>query len=337
MTRFTRTAVVVCAGALALAGCTTDPGRADEAARAEAPADLVDVDLVASAVDQVADASTARVEMVMTYEGIPGIDGASITAEGEIDDERGASRFVMDMGSLFDQLDSPGLFGFSDQTEMIVIGSEMYQRSDLFSLLPGLDDQWIVMDLEELAGQAGVDGSLDALAQGQAANPHAFLDQLRAIADVEEVGEDEVRGVPTRHLRGQVHLEDALDELDADAREALGSFYGGDLGDLGEAVVPIDVYVDDDGFVRRVEQRVAFDQFAGLVDGAGQPEAEDLSGVALNLSMDYFDFGAEVSIEAPEGAVSFEELFSASFEELSESVGELEGALDAFAGELSAD
>lgn len=279
---------------------------------------VVDAELIADAVDDVAEAPTARFEMAVTYEGVPGVDGATITGEGAYDREADAGRVAVDLGPLFDDLpDGEEIpVTFDGRMETITIGSDVYLSSGLFELFPGMDADWIRLSAEDVDPGHGLDGlDLDAMAPAQGFDPQAALEQLRAIADIEEVGREEIRGVATRHLRGEIRMADALEELDADEREALTSLYGGDLDALGDLTLPVDVYVDDQGLIRRMAQRVELGSLAAAFAGAGLPGSvqAEVEDAAIEVVVDYFDFGAPVDITAPSDAVDLTELFGGAF------------------------
>ena len=112
----------------------------------------------------------------------------------------------------------------------------------------GLPTEWVSMDIDEVA--PGFD-SLVALSQGQN-DPTSSFAYLEGITDAEVVGTETVAGFETTHYRGSADMQEALDRLsaeaDADARQALAQA----RKIMGTTDVPIDVWIDEDGLVRRM-------------------------------------------------------------------------------------
>ncbi|WP_432496035.1 LppX_LprAFG lipoprotein [Kineococcus gypseus] len=131
--------------------------------------------------------------------------------------------------------------------------------------------QWVRLPLD--AAAVGVDaGTLD---------PARQLEQLRAVAgDVQEVPGTTVRGVETRGYRGSVDLAEALEQLPPEQRTPDAERAAAEVGS-----VPFTLYVDDENRPARL-----------TVDVAG-PE-----GVQATVSMDYYDWGSDVDVAAPDPA-----------------------------------
>jgi hypothetical protein len=116
-------------------------------------------------------------------------------------------------------------------------------------------------------------------------NPGTLLAEMEVEGDFEEVGDETMDGVPTRHLR-------ATNPGDAEVPD-LGGGLGSDS--LGE-VDGLEVWVDDDGFVRRIDISFA---------GEGELPDETIEGDAVvavteaTVSARFSDFGEPIVIEAP--------------------------------------
>ena len=109
---------------------------------------------------------------------------------------------------------------------------------------------------------------------------------LRAASkDVQAVGHANVRGVPTTRYAGKMDFRKALDagldqlELSeaerARARDGMQAL----LEQLGSASLPFEVFVDEDGLLRRMTMYMSM-----------KIQSERMS---MRMSMDYFDFGVE--------------------------------------------
>ncbi|NAZ85610.1 LppX_LprAFG lipoprotein [Kineococcus indalonis] len=131
--------------------------------------------------------------------------------------------------------------------------------------------QWVRLPLEA-AGAAGVDTS--------ALDPSRQLEQLRAVADdVREVPGVTVRGVETRGYAGTIDAAEALEQLPAEQRTAEAEQAAAEVGS-----VPFTLYVDEQDRPARTVVDLAVD------------------GSTAELSMDYYDWGSDVDVAAPDPA-----------------------------------
>ena len=148
---------------------------------------------------------------------------------------------------------------------------------------------WMKMDLEKLGQQAGLD--LGQMMQAGQTDPSQGLEFLRGVSDVQAVGDEEVRGVETTHYTGVVELA-TLGEEHPELKPSIDQL----VEKSGISRVPVEVWIDEDGFVRRMKQ---------TLEGGG-------SGLPLNMTMttDLYDFGTDVSVKEPpaDEVVEFSEL-----------------------------
>jgi hypothetical protein len=107
-------------------------------------------------------------------------------------------------------------------------------------------------------------------------DPSQMLEYLRATSNVDEVGKDTVRGVDTTHYSARLQLDKVADRVSADAAKALEQA----TKTLGTKEIPMDVWVDGDGLVRRVKMD-------------WHPK-----GGSFVMSLDLFDFG-DVNVDVP--------------------------------------
>ena len=107
-------------------------------------------------------------------------------------------------------------------------------------------------------------------------DPSQMLRYLRATANVDEVGKDTVRGVETTHYSAQLQLDKVAGRVSPDAARALKQA----TKTLGTKEIPMDVWVDSDGLVRRV--KMDWHPHAG----------------SFVMSLDLFDFG-DVNVSVP--------------------------------------
>ena len=159
--------------------------------------------------------------------------------------------------------------------------------------LPG-GKTWVKMDLEKMGQQAGVD--LGQLMQAGQNDPSQGLDFLRGVSDVQAVGDEDVRGVPTTHYTGVVDLQ-SLGEKSPELKAQIDQL----IERSGISRVPVEVWIDDDGFVRRMKQSF---------EGNGTLQTK----MTMTMTMELYDFGTDVSVEEPpaDDVVDFSELMGQS-------------------------
>ena len=236
--------------------------------------------VLAAAGETTADAGSSRMAMTVSAESAPSSTGSSVPAqeplrmevEGLIDYETGHGIMKMDMGALA----IPG--APEGEAEMRMLGSIVYMK------LPGNElgnRPWIKFDLEAMsaAGGAPVPGLNPA-----SNDPRGVLDALRGVSgEVEELGDEKVRGVATTHYRANVDLDKAQKAVPEARRDDFAAF----SEQLGIETLPIEVWVDDEGRARR---------FAYEVD---TPATSQAPASEVDLVVDLYDFGVDVEVEAP--------------------------------------
>jgi hypothetical protein len=166
------------------------------------------------------------------------------------------------------RLNVPG----AGEMEVVGDGYVMYMRSQLFGAALG-GKEWIKIDLERASESLGVDlGAMGSAGQGASEQ----LRLLEKVSDgVTEEGREQVRGVDTTHYSATVDLRD---------------YPGQDLDKLievtGQSEIPMDVWIDDDERIRRLEWEQVFRQ--GPVE------------VRADLTAEYVRFGVPVDIDIPD-------------------------------------
>jgi hypothetical protein len=208
------------------------------------------------------DEGTARTEFDMTIHASGGVfsNDQEIHGSGEIDFEAGLSRSVTESSFL------PG----APPVEVIQDGNDVYQRgSD-----PEDPDQWTHYEIADSGS------GLFASDKG----PDDYLAMLAAASGrLEALGDEEMDGESVAHYRVEVDPHLFVDELVS--QPGLEN----ELDDIHVDLDPMDVWVDAQGRVRRID--VAW---ATTVDG------EQAVTVAADTSFRLFDFGAPVRIEVPD-------------------------------------
>jgi hypothetical protein len=119
-------------------------------------------------------------------------------------------------------------------------------------------------------------------------DPIGPLDLLsRQVIEIADVGHEPVRGTGTTHLRASLAL--AGDAADGATAPSAGSLEGR-LWAAGAEVLPIDVWVDGEGVVRRLDVSLD-DALAGRSGPTG-----------LTTTFELYDVGGDVEVVIPDDA-----------------------------------
>ncbi|MEU1934742.1 hypothetical protein ACH49O_13675 [Streptomyces coeruleorubidus] len=137
-------------------------------------------------------------------------------------------------------------------------------------------DKWVRVDIRTLS-----DGNL---VTGGATDPFAAAEVLRGTRSAKFVGRTEVAGAGVRHYRGTADLGAAAKKASEGNKEALKAAAKG----FATAEVPFDVYLDDEGRIRKVRHRFSF-------VGGQQKSPVAVASVTL-----LYDFGASARVRLPD-------------------------------------
>ncbi|MES5821541.1 hypothetical protein [Streptomyces sp. RG80] len=248
---------VVCAGT---AGCSGSGAAADDGRGGEAVATL------RLAADRLvrAGSSKARTSMEMAT------GGTRVTIRGE-----GVYDYRRQLGELKVLLpqDPAGTSEHRPITELLAPGALFMKNRG--AGVPA--DKWVRVETASLA-----DGNL---VTGGATDPFAAAELLRGARSATYVGETEVEGIAVRHYRGTADLTVAAKESSAGNRASLGAAAKG----FATARVPFDVYLDEEGRIRKVRHRFSF------VNGQQEGTVAVASTTLLS------DFGVAVDVRLPDG------------------------------------
>ena len=233
--------------------------------------------VVLASVRTTAAAKSARVALSLSTRGL-GEGGVSVSADGVVNFANGDSQLTL-------HLDGPSAKQLPDGIEERSVNKVVYVS------VPGRtgDTRWFSVD----AGKVGSSSNL-VPGLGQS-DPSQFLASLETISDnVKKVGSEMVRGTETTHYRASLDLGKALDQskIPPQLRGAEKQF----LGSNGATpTMPVDVFVDADGYVRRISLDLDLGaMFAGL-GGTGMTGPSP----GVTVSFDLYDFGVPVDVQAP--------------------------------------
>jgi hypothetical protein len=248
-------------------------GEAEEAPTTTGAAvgEQVDPAVIAEAAAKTTEAKTARVAtLVRVVE--PG-GQQRFGGQGRFDFERRAGEMTLRL------IEGEAGTGFGNAKAVFVDSSVYYQ------LPPGAlagNKRWIRLDLQNVADASGLD--FGPLVQGSQADPTQYLLWLSALGPgITKIGEEDVRGVPTSRYRAAVDLN-LLEQQAPPGKEAEWAAYVQALRDrLGLAFIPVEVWVDDDGLIRRFNHEYGF----------------SAEGTTAVVTTELFGFGVPVDAQAP--------------------------------------
>ncbi|MFJ4981587.1 hypothetical protein ACIP6X_40850 [Streptomyces coeruleorubidus] len=210
-----------------------------------------------------AGSSKARTSMEMAA------GGTRVTIRGA-----GVYDFRKRMGQLRVLLpqDPAGATGRRPITELLAPGA-LFMKNRGAGVPP---DKWVRVDIGTLP-----DGNL---VTGGATDPFAAAEVLRGTRSAKFVGRTEVAGTGVRHYRGTADLGAAAKKASEGNKEALKAAAKG----FATAEVPFDVYLDDEGRIRKVRHRFSF-------VGGQQKSPVAVASVTL-----LYDFGASARVRLPD-------------------------------------
>lgn len=204
-----------------------------------------------------------------------------------VTDDEGASRYALTTATTVNGAEvvfaGEGIYDWAADTGQTTYDTpvgKVLQRlvgADLFLALPQQPGVYFKLRTADVASSP-VGGTVD---------PTAQLHTLAAVAEAERVGEEEVRGELTTHYRGSYDVARAL----RGARGLQGAALRSSLGAAATAVTqaPYDVFLDDQGRLRRLIQTIE------VPSAAGPP-------MSVTTTLELFDFGIEVKVMSPPGA-----------------------------------
>lgn len=171
------------------------------------------------------------------------------------------------------------------EMEVRLVDGTMYQRSELFTEAFDVDAEWISFDLASV-----MPGFEAMMQQAQQFDPTQSLSQLQDVARVSEVGPETVNGFSTKHYTAIMTLRDSFEAagIDDATMQQYVDLAGIDL----DADVPMQVWIDDQGLVRRTRVQVTTDT------------------MSTDTTTDMLEYGVTVAVTAPpaEDTVSVEDL-----------------------------
>jgi hypothetical protein len=243
---------------------------------------MTPLELVSQAVSKTTKADSAKFRMALT-ETLGPLGPVTVNAEGTSNTATRSAKMTMDLSSVAQFVGADAGEPGDWQGEVIVDGSNPkavveYMRVPAFSKLIPNAKPWLKIDLNTLTKGQGIDFT-QFLQTAGGQDPTQALQMLRSVGDVKEVGTEQIDGVDTTKYSG------TLDPRKL-ARKFSGGSYGKMLEQMGTKAIPVTVWLDADGYVRKLEESLS-----AQVPGTGTVDLK----IAANLS----DFGTPVSVTPP--------------------------------------
>lgn len=234
-------------------------------------------DLTAAVTNTTAQTARVAVTTTMQSQGM----SVSFTAAGQFDFAR--SRGMVSMQS--------SQIGITE----IFLPPKVYVRVPVGAGMLPHGKSWIAIDAMASAdgsfaglGGAGGVGAFFGSPDGDSVNPADLLASLTAISgNVTKRGTATVRGIPVTEFRVNVDLAKAAARLPGRERASFRDF----ASSLGTGDIPVDVWVDSQNLVRRIQ--VSLHPPADM----GAPK-----GTTIVQVTDFYDFGVPVRVSAPPAA-----------------------------------
>ncbi len=241
-----------------------------------------------AAIERTQQAGSYAFAMSFLVDGGTDLGGVfALSVDGAIDVANARMRMRLDMSDLFEALgdgaDGAGLAALLGDgvIEFRSIDETVYIRMPLFAALFGASTAWISFD-------SGESNPLNDLSGAGQLDPGELLTMLTALDAIEETGAETVRGVETIHYSGVLDYDTLLQTLAAAEYQTLQAEHGASF--FAGLNAPIELWVDDDGLVRR------FTLTLDLAELGADVAAE--IGLA-SVDVEFFDFGEPVLVNAP--------------------------------------
>ena len=233
--------------------------------------------LVAESAAATADAGTARAAYTMRMTGLAGASGG-VTARGT-----GAVDFANRSTELNLHMTIPQAGMTVDMSERLV-GTTIYMRSPLLAGATG--KPWVKLDLQAFGKAQGLD--MSAAMSGGGSDPAQMLAFLNGASDsIDRVGTDRVRGIETTRYHVVVDLLKIADTVPASKQASVRRTFRREVGLMGTHTMPIDVWIDSQGLVRREHVEITMNP------------ATVTTPIGMEMTMEFFDFGAPVHVVPP--------------------------------------
>jgi hypothetical protein len=257
----------------------------------------ISVRQLAASASTSADATSGRFSFDMSFTFAGADEPLAFSGEGAFDTASERASFSLDMSALakllggfvagFPGADKSDLPDFEDPAGWQI---EIVQDGDVgYVHLPAIDGQlpagktWVRGTPGDVKAGGFDFKELESFTHN---DPRDVLEALRGLSgDIQTVGTEELRGVETTHYRAPLEPAELVRKADAtnlDAATVLGR-----LSQAGVGEVPLDIWIDGNGLVRKLALDVDV------------PDASSGQAGSVSLAFELWDYGERVEIDVP--------------------------------------
>lgn len=243
---------------------------------------LTPLELVSQAVSKTTKSDSAKFQMTIT-ETVGPLGPLTITANGVSDNTTHSANMTMDLSSVA-QLAGGAAGNASDwKADTILDGTnpndvvEYMRLPILTKMLPGAKP-WVKIDLSKLSQLQGINFSQLLQAAGQQ-DPSQMLQLIQSVGNVQKVGSGQIDGVDTSTYSG------TLDPAKIAAKYS-GTGLDAVLKQLGTKPIPVTVWVDGNGYVRKLDETMSV-------------QSAQAGSIEIKVEALLSDFGTAVDVTPP--------------------------------------
>ena len=202
----------------------------------------------------------------------------TILGDGVFDFAAGRGRVSLDLSTV-------GLLG--RKAEILIFGDVFYLALPIEIPEAG-GRPWLKLDIKD--AELLTDVNLGAISQLANYDPTAAVQFLRGVPnDVQEAGEEDVRGIETDHYKARLDVQALPGRVPEQAQDDVAR-----MRDVaGARFIPTEAWVDDEGRLRRVRQSLDLSNVRTRT-----PSGRPFSGTQVT-TFDLFDFGVKVDVAEP--------------------------------------
>ncbi|MFC4053016.1 hypothetical protein ACFOY4_25310 [Actinomadura syzygii] len=268
-TRMNRRLVVAAGGAavgtaLLLSGCNGDGTANTENMKLSA------ADALAKTSQKAGRADSFKADLTVTGTG---------QNKGEVHaDGRFQLRPTLKFSAKLDQFSSNGQTVPGAKGQALLTDNVLYAKVPQLARFVSDGKPWVKVDLNQMAQRTGFDLK-SVVDQIQQVDPAEQTKMFTGSKDARRVGTETIDGVKTTHYSGTVTVQDALNRLDADARQKVEKWLP---KDRANGKINFDLWTDGDNLPRKLVSK-----------------ASDKQGDSGTVTVLYSDYGTSFKVNPP--------------------------------------
>jgi hypothetical protein len=214
--------------------------------------------------------------------GISSSSAVAVTGTGGFDTKHQTSTFTLNLGALAGLLGgASGGAAIPGKLQVVALKNALYVHLPSVATQIKKGAEWVKFDASGIPASVTQGVKPSDLSK---INPQKVLAQLTSSVSVHKLGTATVRGASTTHYRVSVNTAKVVGILPKSQQAAELKA----LKSMHLKTLPLDVYVDHSGYVRRVGVSLS-----NLKVQTGS------AAVAIKLQVDLYDFGTHVTVSAP--------------------------------------